>query len=149
MSEIYLILISILILIGYSLGKARHSLASRIYWKSPNLNHFEIKQSKNATLNFHFAFSPIGSRQELPGEWRVKKRKNPTLSRLARKYLCVPGTSIQAERVFSWMECLLNKRRLSMSEHATVPPGVVNSWIFFKLTLVSVSCSTIKTKKRL
>ena len=33
--------------------------------------------------------------------------------------------------------------------HATVPPGVVNSWIFFKLTLVSVSCSTIKTKKRL
>ena len=46
---------------------------------------------------------------------RTQKRKNPTLSRLARKYLCVPGTSIQAERVFSWMECLLNKRRLSMS----------------------------------
>ena len=29
--------------------------------------------------------------------------------------LCVPGTSTQAERVFSWMGWLLNKRRLSMS----------------------------------
>ena len=27
----------------------------------------------------------------------------------------VPGTSTQAKRVFSWMEWLLNKRRLSMS----------------------------------
>ena len=32
-----------------------------------------------------------------------------------RKYLCVPGTSTQAERVFAWMGWLLNKRRLSMS----------------------------------
>ena len=39
----------------------------------------------------------------------------PTLARLARKYLCVPGTNTQAERVFSWMGWLLNKRRLSMS----------------------------------
>ena len=37
------------------------------------------------------------------------------LAILARKYMRVPGTSTQAERVFSWMGWLLNKRRLSMS----------------------------------
>ena len=46
--------------------------------------------------------------------WRAKKEEYPTLARLARKYLCVPGTSTQAERVFSWMGWLLNRRRLSM-----------------------------------
>ena len=39
----------------------------------------------------------------------------PTLVRLARKYLCVPATSAQAERAFSRMGWLLNKRRLSLS----------------------------------
>ncbi len=38
-----------------------------------------------------------------------------TLVRLACKYLCVPATSAQAERVFSWMGWLLNKERLSLS----------------------------------
>ena len=32
-----------------------------------------------------------------------------------RKFLCVPATNTQAERVFSWMGFLLNKRRLSLS----------------------------------
>ena len=52
----------------------------------------------------------------------------PTLVRLARKYLCVPATSTQAERVFSWMGWLFNKRRLSLSPDADVlegQPGVV------------------------
>ena len=47
--------------------------------------------------------------------WRSKKEDFPTLARLAKKYLCVPATSTQAERVFSWMGWLLNKRRLSLS----------------------------------
>ena len=47
--------------------------------------------------------------------WRAKKEEYLTLARLSRKYLCVPGTSTQAERVFSWMGWLLNKRRLSKS----------------------------------
>ena len=31
------------------------------------------------------------------------------------EYLCVPVTSTQAERVFSWMGWLFNKRRLNLS----------------------------------
>ena len=44
--------------------------------------------------------------------WRLQF---PRFWRLARKYLCVPATSTQVERVFSWMGFLLNKRRLSLS----------------------------------
>ena len=49
------------------------------------------------------------------GWWRSRKEQYPTLVRLARKFLCVPATSTQAECVFSWMGFLLNKRRLSLS----------------------------------
>ena len=35
------------------------------------------------------------------GWWRMRMEEYPTLVRLARKYLCVPATSAQAERVFS------------------------------------------------
>ena len=44
-----------------------------------------------------------------------RKEEYATLVRLARKYLCVPGASTQAERAFSCMGWLLNKIRLSMS----------------------------------
>ena len=47
--------------------------------------------------------------------WRQRRPQFLTLWRLARKFLCVPATSTQAERVFSWMGFLLNKRRLSLS----------------------------------
>ena len=49
------------------------------------------------------------------GWWRGRREQYPNLVRLARKFLCVPATSTQAERVFSWMGFLLNKRRLSLS----------------------------------
>ena len=49
------------------------------------------------------------------GWWRSRKEQYPTLVRLARKFPCVPATNTQAERVFSWMGFLLNKRRLSLS----------------------------------
>ena len=49
------------------------------------------------------------------GWWRSRKKQYPTLVRLARKFPCVPATNTQAERVFSWMGFLLNKRRISLS----------------------------------
>ena len=42
--------------------------------------------------------------------WRERRTKYPNLARLARKYLCVPATSTQAERVYSALGWLLNKR---------------------------------------
>ena len=56
--------------------------------------------------------SPLGADKNFLDWWKAKKEEYPTL---ARMYLCVPGTSTQAERVFSCMGLLLNKRRLSKS----------------------------------
>ena len=47
--------------------------------------------------------------------WRERRTKYPNLARLARKYLCVPATSTQAERVYSALGWLLNKRRLCLT----------------------------------
>ena len=47
--------------------------------------------------------------------WRAKESKYPLLSRLARRFLCVPATSVEAERRFSDLGLLLTKRRLCLT----------------------------------
>ena len=47
--------------------------------------------------------------------WKVKESSYPVLSRLAKKYLAIPATSVEAERRFSDLGNLLTKRRLSMT----------------------------------
>ena len=78
---------------------------------------FEILTFANEFLNCcnRYRNEPLGADKNSLDWWKAKKEEYPTLARLARKYLCVPGTSTQAERVFSWMGWLLNKRRLSIS----------------------------------
>ena len=50
--------------------------------------------------------------------WRDREASYPLLSKLARKYLCIPATSVEAERRFSDLGILLTKRRLCMTgEH--------------------------------
>ena len=47
--------------------------------------------------------------------WRERESKYPILSRLAKKFLCIPATSVEAERRFSDLGLLLTKRRLNMT----------------------------------
>ena len=47
--------------------------------------------------------------------WLKNEKKYPILSRLAKKFLCIPATSVEAERRFSDMGLLLTKRRLCMT----------------------------------
>ena len=47
--------------------------------------------------------------------WRARKDQYPNMIKLVKKYLCIPATSTQAERVFSALGFLLNKRRLCLS----------------------------------
>ncbi len=55
--------------------------------------------------------------KECPGTWwRMNKDKYPHISKLARRYLSIQGTSTPAERVMSDMGLILNKKRLSMSD---------------------------------
>ena len=48
--------------------------------------------------------------------WFNWKKKYPLMLKLARKYLCVMGTSTPAERVFSKMGRVLSKTRMAMSD---------------------------------
>ena len=67
-------------------------------------------------LSYRFKNEPSVDKDEDPlGWWKTKRLEYPTLTRLVKKFLCVPATSTQAERVFSWMGWLLNKRRLCLS----------------------------------
>lgn len=47
--------------------------------------------------------------------WLKNESKYPILSRLAKRFLCIPATSVEAERRFSDMGLLLTKRRLCMT----------------------------------
>ena len=78
---------------------------------------FENLKFANEFLNFcnRYRNEPLGADKNFLDWWKAKKEEYPTLTRLTTKYLCVPGTSTQAERVFSCMGLLLNKRRLSKS----------------------------------
>ena len=74
-----------------------------------------------------FRNEPSLDKDEDPlGWWKNKRLEYPTLTRLVRKFLCVPAKSTQAERVFSWMGWLLNKRRLCLSGES------VNMQLFLK-----------------
>ena len=47
--------------------------------------------------------------------WREREKSYPILSRLAKRILCVPATSVEAERRFSDLGLLLTKRRLCLT----------------------------------
>ena len=48
--------------------------------------------------------------------WKVKKEIYPNVAKLARKYLCVQGSSTPAERVMSEMGNVLTKKRLNLTD---------------------------------
>ena len=82
-------------------------------------------------LSYRFKNEPPVDKDEDPlGLWKTKRLlENPPLTRLVKKFLCVPATSTQAERFFSWMGWLLNKRRLCLSGES------VNSQTLLERTL--------------
>ena len=47
--------------------------------------------------------------------WRTNEARFPTLGKLARKYLCVPATSVPSERIFSTAGHVISCRRSSLT----------------------------------
>jgi len=61
--------------------------------------------------------------------WKMQETQFPLLSKLAKNYLCIPGTSVPAERVFSTAGDIVNAQRSALtSEH-------VDHLIFLKSNL--------------
>ena len=46
--------------------------------------------------------------------WSRNIHNYPTLSKVAKRYLCIPATSIPAERVFSTAGLIINEKRSSL-----------------------------------
>ena len=63
----------------------------------------------------HFINEPPLNPDGNPLEWwRKNEERFPRLSKIARKLMCVPATSVPAERVFSTSGMIVNKLRASL-----------------------------------
>lgn len=58
----------------------------------------------------YVALEPIQDHHPLKW-WKENSRKLPLLSKLAKKYLCIPATSVPSERAFSLVGYIVNQRR--------------------------------------
>lgn len=48
--------------------------------------------------------------------WKANRDRYPMLARLAKSYLCIPGTSTPSERLFSAAGNITSKKRASLSQ---------------------------------
>jgi hypothetical protein len=48
--------------------------------------------------------------------WRNNQQNFPILSRIVKRYLSIPATSVECERIFSKAGYLMNKSRASLGE---------------------------------
>ena len=79
----------------------------------------EVSEDKVSLEWSNYLAEPVCGFEKDPLEWfRERRVKYPTVVKLMRKYLCIPATSVDAERAFSALGVLLTKKRLAMtSEH--------------------------------
>ena len=72
---------------------------------------------------------PICATQNPLDWWRNKCEKYPYLSLLARKYLCIPATSVPSERVFSTAGDIVTAQRSQLkSEHVDMLIFLKKNW---------------------
>lgn len=61
--------------------------------------------------------------------WKVNESKFPSVAKLAQRYLCVPGTSVASERIFSTAGDIVNANRSRLA------PENVDKLIFLQKNL--------------
>ncbi|XDV53650.1 hypothetical protein PO909_022097 [Leuciscus waleckii] len=61
--------------------------------------------------------------------WRENEKEYPLLARMAKRYLCVPGTSVTSERVFSTAGDIITAKRSCLT------PGHVNELLLLQKNL--------------
>ena len=86
----------------------------------------ESADSKREQINrelLHYISEPSTKRNSLKW-WKRMEPVFPNLALLARKYLCVPASSVPCERIFSLAGHLVSRRRAALS------PDNVNMLIF-------------------
>ena len=69
--------------------------------------------------------------------WKANEHRFPILSKLAKRLLCIPATSVPAERIFSTSGLIVNKERASLK------PENVDMLVFLNRNLPSTSASSV------
>ncbi|KAK6485750.1 zinc finger BED domain-containing protein 1-like [Huso huso] len=112
--------------------KANKSLGSFFKTKdkttasNPSLH---LQQSIEAELNSYLLAPSIDSEADQLAWWKVHQISFPLLSKLARKYLCIPATSSPSERVFSTSGNVVTCHR------SCLKPAMVNMLVFLAKNL--------------
>ncbi|XP_053324528.1 E3 SUMO-protein ligase ZBED1-like [Spea bombifrons] len=76
--------------------------------------HTQVRNEVQA----YFAERPLAKERNPLNWWNTNQEKYPTLAKLAKSYLCIPGTSTPSERLFSAAGNIACKKRASLSpEH--------------------------------
>ncbi len=72
-------------------------------------------QVSNEVLTY-FGEKPLAKEESPLHWWKANEDRYPTLARLAKSYLCIPGTSTPSERLFSAAGNIASKKRASLSQ---------------------------------
>ena len=81
----------------------------------PTLQTEDIDRSSKCELEFMHYMAEPDSKEDPLDWWKTMEPVFPLLSRLAKKYLCIPASSVPAERIFSTAGNLVNRNRASLS----------------------------------
>lgn len=112
---------------GGMVKKARKSLGS-FFKKAPSAS-IRPEQAMEAEVNNYMLSPTIDSEANPLAWWQKNKSSFPHLSKLARKYLCIPATSSPSERLFSTSGNIVSCQRASLK------PQKVNMLVFLAKNL--------------
>ena len=79
------------------------------------------KSNSTSVIWTYFGFNTDKHGNPIDDWWKANEDRFPKMSKLARKYLCIPATSVASERVFSTSGNIVNaKRSKMMSEYVDI-----------------------------
>lgn len=85
-------------------------------------------------INLYCKYPAVPLSEDPLDWWHRHKGTFPLLSRLAKRYLCIPGTSVSAERVFSTAGDVITAKR------STLKPDHVDQLVFLQKNLEIPKC---------
>ena len=94
-----------------------------------NTSNMQVEQVVEAEVNSYLLSPTIDSEADPLAWWKLHHLTYPKLSKLARRYLCIPATSSPSERLFSTSGNVVTCQR------ACLKPAKVNMLVFLAKNL--------------
>lgn len=86
-------------------------LLGEIYAAGPSSNQEDPSCTSTEELSLYMNSTNCAQNADIPAWWQQNSILYPRLSKLAKKYLCVPASSVPSERMFSAAGRLVSKCR--------------------------------------